>query len=115
MGQYASTSTKTGKKGLILICYFELNLHPWKKRSRSPSESYYAIFNTPFVTNFGARRNISASPYLLDSHKDNPMNLLIGHNEGAASFKYFQNSWDCLCEYVNPRDKEMLRLGMGFN
>ena len=54
-----------------------------------------------------------ASPYLLDLHKDNPMKLVIGHNEGAASFKYFQNSWDCLCEYVNPRDKEMLRLGIG--
>jgi len=41
------------------------------------------------------------------------MNFLIGHNLGAGIYKYFQNSWDCLYVDVNPRDKEMLRLGIG--
>ena len=78
-----------------------------KKKEYISSESSYAIFNTPFVTNLVSD---GASPYLLDLHKDNPMNFLIGHNQGAGIYKYFQNSWDCLYVDVNPRDKEMLRL-----
>ena len=110
MGEYAITSTKNKKKGLILIRYFELILHLWKKRSIFPLNHLMQSLILPLWRISGPD---GAYPYLLDLHKDNPMNFLIGHNQGAGIYKYFQNSWDCLYVDVNPRDKEMLRLGIG--
>ena len=43
------------------------------------------------------------------------MNFLIGHNQGAGIYKYFQNSWDCLYVDVNPRDKDGSVWASGFN